>query len=506
MYGNTTVAQAAHSVEAPAHYWSCSDTPSGPDDFDPSTLPWGGSVPPVAQLIQCVYLDPIAATRHCQGNGGPGTITGRHTEPPARTCGQAGGATPPTNTTALPGLHKRSITWRTCRDQGRPAPSIERGSAPHQTTAATLSDASTQTEELPGNTHPQPTETPSSTRNQAPRDPVSTDGRHHALNQMRPDPEPHPHRGSPARPTAPIPPVSPLAPGPTTSTPALARAGAPHTDAPTKAQRHEPQPTVRQPQGSTLAETLSGARHQATTAGPTGVPASARTQSTTDTADCAPPGPSDPETHFGELTTANTGALPTPPSIPGRATSTVKARARPQEEAEGYSCKEPDSQCTEQMTVVATYEATIPATHLAVRVLLWTHPTLTGTIRLRAAHRSGTEPCSSCETPGTDRPGTDEEGPRDPQEPTPEHTPKNPLTPLCHHRPQPWVTTPNIALLWTKASTPEHRPRPPQNGRTLRGGTLPTGHPQARGGDIYHPDNRGHRTHRGWRTRDPTNT
>ena len=35
-----------------------------------------------------------------------------------------------------------------------------------------------------------------------------------------------------------------------------------------------------------------------------------------------------------------------------------------------------------------------------------------------------------------------------------------------------------------------------------RGGTLLTGHPQAGGGDMYRPDNRGHRAHAGRRTKD----
>ena len=44
-YGNAALAQAANNVEASGHYWSSSDTPSRPGDFDPSKLPWQEAYP-----------------------------------------------------------------------------------------------------------------------------------------------------------------------------------------------------------------------------------------------------------------------------------------------------------------------------------------------------------------------------------------------------------------------------------------------------------------------------
>ena len=38
-YGNAAAARAARNVEAPAHYWSRSSTPSHPGESDPDTLP-----------------------------------------------------------------------------------------------------------------------------------------------------------------------------------------------------------------------------------------------------------------------------------------------------------------------------------------------------------------------------------------------------------------------------------------------------------------------------------
>ena len=44
-YKKAAVDQAAQNVEAPAHYWTCSETPSPPGDFNPSTLPWRDRYP-----------------------------------------------------------------------------------------------------------------------------------------------------------------------------------------------------------------------------------------------------------------------------------------------------------------------------------------------------------------------------------------------------------------------------------------------------------------------------
>ena len=131
------------------------------------------------------------------------------------------------------------------------------------------------------------------------------------------------------------------------------------------------------------------------------------------------PGPRDLETHPEARTTGETGALPTPPACQRRGNSTGNAWAGPQEEAEGDSREGLDRESAKQMAVKAAEEETIPAAHLAADILPATLATPTSTTCPRAAPQSGTEPCTDCATAGTDRPGTDEEGPRDPQEPTP---------------------------------------------------------------------------------------
>ena len=157
------------------------------------------------------------------------------------------------------------------RDRSNPAPSSERRSTQHHRTAATQTDAGAGPEKHPGAKNPQPTASPRLTRNQALRNPTLAHGQHHPLSPPRADPEPCPHRGSPAQPKAPVPPVSPPALGPTLTL-APARTTNPLARARTRMQRHRLQPTVPQPLGPTLAQTLGGARHQATMAGSTDVP------------------------------------------------------------------------------------------------------------------------------------------------------------------------------------------------------------------------------------------
>ena len=212
-------------------------------------------------------------------------------------------------------------------------------------------------------------------------------------------------------------PSAPVAPGPS-STRAPARATVRHTDAPTRAQRHGPPPTMRQPQGQSLAQTLGGAHHQATTAGLTDLPTADRTQAVTDTSCCTPPGPRDPETHAEARTTGNRGALPTSPASPRWGNPTENTGAGLQETAEGNSREELDSRNAEQLAIVAAERATVPATHPAIQALPATPPALTSTTHPRIADHLGTERLTDYETPGTGRPGTDEERPRDPQQPT----------------------------------------------------------------------------------------
>ena len=193
-----------------------------------------------------------------------------------------------------------------------------------------------------------------------------------------------------------------LAPGPA-PTPAPARATTPQAGAPTRTQRHGPQPRMPQSQGPTLAQGLGGARHQATSAGPTDVPTADRTRAVNNTASCTPSGPHDPETHSEARATADTGALPTSAASPLRGIPTENAGAGPQKTAEGNSREGPDSRRAEQLAVMSA-EAIDKFDR---------DPMHYDTDEQKNLRRF------SNETPGTGRQNMDEDRPRDPQHPIP---------------------------------------------------------------------------------------
>ena len=94
---------------------------------------------------------------------------------------------------------------------------------------------------------------------------------------------------------------------------ALTHATAPNAGAPAEAPRHGPKPTMLQPQGPTLAQTLAGTRRRAATTGP------ADTTDTANTEDHTLPETHGPETGQQPGTTDSTDTPPAPPADPRRA-------------------------------------------------------------------------------------------------------------------------------------------------------------------------------------------
>ena len=353
-YGNAAVAHAARNVEAPAQYWSSSNTPSRPGELDPSTLPWRYrySSSSSASILTKPRPQDTARAVSC-GHQGP-----TH-QAPGKTLWPSGRRNV---TQPVPQQHPDSTGKKTqgttTADQGSPAPPTEKETVPHQTTTATHPDTGARPEEPHGTTRPQPTASPSPTRNRRPRTPTS-DHVHLLPTPTRADMEPQAHRGSPARLTAPVPTSSPPTQA-STSAPAPAQAITPNTDAPAGTPRYGPHPTLPQPRGPTMAQTLAGARLQAATAGPAGVTVTDRTQATANTAGHAPPEPRNPGTHPEAPTARNRYA---PPTQRGSSTEDAGARRQRTTVIEG-----PGSRRTEQMAVKSAKLATIPAVHLAAHV------------------------------------------------------------------------------------------------------------------------------------------
>ena len=199
-YGNTAVAEAAQSVEAPAHHWSSSDT---------GTLPWRDRHPRYPRSASAS----IGTKPRLQSTAGAtGPLLPSRTDPPSpqqdRAAKRAGRRYLPTPQYCLDSITAPPQA-APAGNLGNPAPSTGRGSTQHHTTVATQPEASAQPGEAPGATNPQSTANPSPMRHQAPRNPTPAHGRHHPLTPPQADPEPCPHLGSPAQPTGPVPPTSP---------------------------------------------------------------------------------------------------------------------------------------------------------------------------------------------------------------------------------------------------------------------------------------------------------
>ena len=136
-YGNAAMAQAAQSVEALAHYWSSSSTPSPPGVSDPSTLPRrdqhhrNPSSSSACIRTQLRRQSTAGATR--------ALVPSRADPPtPRQECAakRAAQRYPPTPE------HRRDSTSAPPQgaptgDRGNLAPSTERGSTQHNATAAT---------------------------------------------------------------------------------------------------------------------------------------------------------------------------------------------------------------------------------------------------------------------------------------------------------------------------------------------------------------------------------
>ena len=178
-YGNAAMTQAAHNVEAPAHYWSSSNTASRPGDFHPSTLPWREAYPQYCSELPWRYRQPRypgLASASIRTQPRP-QDTSRATEallpsganPQSRlqelAAKRAAPPYPPTPQDC-PDSTSAPLKGARARDRGNPAPSTEREITEHHTTAATQPDAGARNEGPPWhhasakNGHPKHHETP----------------------------------------------------------------------------------------------------------------------------------------------------------------------------------------------------------------------------------------------------------------------------------------------------------------------------------------------------------
>ena len=278
---------------------------------------------------------------------------------------------------------------------------------------------------------------------------------------------------------------------------APARATTLHVDARMRTQRHEPQPRALQPQEPTLAEILGGVRHEATTAGLTDIPGADRTQAITDIASRALPGLRDPETHPEARTTGNTGAPPTPPASPRRGN-----RRRTPGRAPGGGGRQQSRRAG-----LAACRATVLGPHLAVSALRATPSAGTGTPAPSGPPTTRDRTINRLRDTVECRPGTDGQGPGEPHEATPG---AHPGDPTGDANPAPPTTVGDSPHNSPAADPgPDARAPPvasPETADTVGGGTLPTGHLPAGGRHMYRPDNRGHRTGGGWRSKDHANS